>query len=48
MFNIFAMHGYGAYVWSAYGIAFSVIAINLFYVINFKSKAIKEINNNNE
>lgn len=40
--EIFLMGGYGAYVWSAYGITLAVFAINIFLSFNEKKK-IKKI-----
>jgi heme exporter protein D len=36
MSHLFAMGGYGGYIWTAYGITFTVFLINLF--VGFKEK----------
>lgn len=40
--QLFAMGGYGIYVWPAYGITFAVFAINLFSALREK-KQIKKL-----
>jgi len=40
--DLFAMGGYGAYVWSAYGITLTVFGINIFFSLREK-KRVKQL-----
>ncbi|OGV30866.1 MAG: heme exporter protein CcmD [Legionellales bacterium RIFCSPHIGHO2_12_FULL_35_11] len=40
-----AMHGYGLYVWSAYGCAFSIILFNFFKAIKREKYIKKQLKN---
>ena len=41
--NFFAMGGYATYVWSAYGISFIVLFLNIFLAVRNERKTIDEL-----
>ena len=41
--NFFAMGGYAAYVWSAYGISFIVLFLNIFLAVRNERKTMDEL-----
>jgi len=41
--NFFSMGGYAAYVWSAYGISFIILFLNIFLAVRNERKTINEL-----
>lgn len=41
--QFFSMGGYAFYVWTAYGVAFAVLLINLFLTLRRKTEVVKSI-----
>ena len=41
--NFFSMGGYAAYVWSAYGISFIVLFLNIFLAVRNERKTMDEL-----
>ena len=39
----FSMHGYGAYIWSAYGIAGCMLGLNLWYAKRYYHRTLQRI-----
>ena len=41
--NFFSMGGYAAYVWSAYGISFIILFLNIFLAVRNERKTMNEL-----